>query len=598
MATLGQHIVDTLLPEKYRGRGPLTKTNLHNILTELAKENPTKYAEIVSALKRTGDEFATLEGISVGLDDITTDAKRGAMLNPYRDRFAHAKEPEKEKILLDAQNAIVEYTKSHPGTMGEMVRSGGRGSVGQLMKIVGAPVLARDEHNKVVPWLIHRNYAEGLKPSDLWITGNEARINNIKTHLSPADSGDFAKILVNNMGDKLITMPDCGVKNGIALQANDPSIIDRYLAIAHGSLPAGTLITPSIARSLAKSDSVIVRSPMTCQAPNGICQKCQGLNAYGKNQPLGTNVGMHAAQAAAEPLTQFALNAKHGGRITTGAETEIRPEGLKGIRQMLEMPQSFLHKAVLAEHDGEVRRIEEAPQGGHYIWVNDERLYVSPDRRITTHIGQKVEAGDVLTDGIPKPDEIVHLKGLGQGRKYLVDTLHNVYQREVGGIDRRHLETLARSTMNYVQITDPGEDTSHGFVKGDIIDFNQFNKTLAEHQQHSPIDDAIGEILASNALHFTAGTRITPSMRDTLKAHGITAVNTTTTAPRVEPIIRSASRMPLLNPDWMARLAHRYLKESLVSGAHRGDVSDTHGTHPVPAYAAGSEFGQGGEGKY
>lgn len=598
MTTLGQHLVDAALPEKYRGRGALTKTNLHGILGEMAKEDPHKYPGTVSELKRLGDEFATLEGISVGLDDISSGKSRDAMLKPYTERFTRASGPEKEKILLEAQNASLEYTKTHPGTMGEMVRSGGRGNAGQLMKIVGAPVLARDEHDKIVPWFISRNYAQGLKPADAWVAGNEARINSIKSNLSPADSGDFAKILVNNMSDKLITMPDCGTKNGIALAASDPSIIDRYLATPHGNYSANTLITPAIARNLAKGEIVVVRSPMTCQAPSGICQKCQGLDSSGKHHVLGTNVGMRAAQALAEPLTQFALNAKHGGRITTDANTEKRPEGIKGIRQMLEMPQSFLHRAVLAEHDGSVRRVEEAPQGGHYVWVDDTRLYASPDLRIIAHTGQHVEAGDALTDGIPKPDDIVRLKGLGQGRKYLVDTLHDVYKREAGGVDRRHLETLARSVMNYVQITDPGEDNSHGFVKGDIIDYNQFNKAMAAHQQHVTIDDAIGETLAGNVLHFTAGTRVTPSMNAELKAHNITSVNIAVTAPRSEPVIRAASRMPLLNPDWMARLAHRYLKESLLAGAHRGDVSDLHGAHPVPAYAAGSAFGQGEEWRY
>ena len=37
MATLGQQLVDAALPEKYRNRGTLTKSNLHGLLSELAK---------------------------------------------------------------------------------------------------------------------------------------------------------------------------------------------------------------------------------------------------------------------------------------------------------------------------------------------------------------------------------------------------------------------------------------------------------------------------------------------------------------------------------------------------------------------------------
>jgi hypothetical protein len=48
----------------------------------------------------------------------------------------------------------------------------------------------------------------------------------------------------------------------------------------------------------------------------------------------------------------------------------------------------------------------------------------------------------------------------------------------------------------------------------------------------------------------------------------------------------------------MARLAHRYLKDTILSGAHKGESSELHGVNAVPAYASGSEFGQGEDGKY
>ena len=99
-------------------------------------------------------------------------------------------------------------------------------------------------------------------------------------------------------------------------------------------------------------------------------------------------------------------------------------------------------------------------------------------------------------------------------------------------------------------------------------------------------------------LHHTAGTVITIPMADQLARHGITSVTVATGGPRAIPDVRSASRTPLLNPDWMARLAHRYLKETLLAGIHRGDVSDLHGASPVPAYVAGTEFGLGQEGAY
>lgn len=591
MTTFGEHLTDSVLPAEYRGKGPLTKTKLNELLVEIANKHPDLYPKIVTDLKRVGDEVATLEGISVGLDDVAPNYKqRDALLNPYVDRFRKAPAANRETILVEAQNAVLSYAKGHTGTMGEMVRSGGRGSAGQLMKIVGAPVLARDEKDQVVPWMISRSYAEGLKPSDSWVAGNEARINAIKSNISVVEPGDLAKILINNMGDKLITMTDCGTTNGLVMSGKDPHIIDRYLAHAPGSL-----VTSQLARTLG--DAIVVRSPMTCQAPHGICQKCQGLDPSGATHTIGTNVGMRAAQALSEPLTQFSLNAKHGGRVDRGGANAKQPEGIKGVRQVLEIPESFLYKATLADHAGTVTQVDDAPQGGRYVWVDQTRHYVPPDLRVTATVGHKVEAGDTLTDGVPKPDEVVKHKGLGEGRRYLVDTLHDVYRRAGADVDRRHLETLARSVLNHVYVADPGEG-DHGFIKGDTINYNRYLAAMAETRKQVPLQEALGETLGNNVLHFTAGTLVTSSVRDTLAKNNVTQVGIATAGPRVEPVMRPASRNPLLNPDFLARLAHRYLKDTLLSGAHRGDTSDLHGYHPAPAYAAGAEFGMGEEGRY
>lgn len=589
--TLGRHLVDSALPPKWRGRGELTKGSLNELLVGLAKEDPRGYPDAVTKLKRVGDEVATLDGISVGLDDIAPKREeRDAALGPHAAAFRRAgTAAEKEKALAAGFDAMLGVAKKHPGTMGDMVRSGGRGNAAQLMRAVGAPVMVRDSKGKVVPWLIDRSFSEGLKPADAWVAGGEARVNAVLSNISVVEPGDLAKILVNNMGDQLITTPDCGTKNGIAMLGSDPHVIDRYLT-------DGRLVTPALASELTREGkTVTVRSPMTCEAPHGVCQKCQGLAPAGGLHPIGTNVGVRAAQALSEPLTQFSLNAKHGGRVAR-ADDEKKLEGIKGVRSLLEVPSSFAHKAVLAGLDGEVKGIEAAPQGGHYVTVGDTRHYVAPEHRVLVAPGQSVYAGDQLSDGVPKPDEVVEHKGLGEGRRYLVDALADVYKRSGSEVDKRHLETLAKSVLNYVQVVDPGPDDA--FLKGDVIDYNRFHAALAADKRRVPTADAVGETLADTVLHHTAGTMITPPMVEQLTRHGVTSVPIATTGPRAVPVMRAASRTPLLNPDWMARLAHRYLKESLLAGIHRGDVSNLHGASPVPAYVAGAEFGLGQDGGY
>jgi DNA-directed RNA polymerase subunit beta' len=592
MRTLGQHLVDAVLPKGWRHDDQaLTKGVLNDSLVRLAKSDPSAYPEVVTRLKRLGDEVATLEGISVGLDDIAPHPERDAMLAPHVDAFHAARtHADREKALFAAQDAMLSLAKRDKGAMGEMVRSGGRGNAAQLMRAVGSPVLARDSRDRTVPWLIKKSFSEGLTPADAWVAGGEARVNAVRSNISVVEPGDLAKILVNNMGDKLITTLDCGTRNGIEMAAADPHLIDRYLT-------DGRLVTPGLASSIAaKGDPVTVRSPMTCEAPHGICQRCQGLDPSGHPHVLGTNVGMRAAQALSEPLTQFSLNAKHGGRVAAAATDKKQLEGIKGVRQLLEIPTSFLHKAVLADRDGKVGIVEPAPQGGAYVTVEGSRHYVPPDQRVTVAVGQPLFAGDTLSDGVPRPDEIVRHKGLGEGRRYLVDALHDVYRRAGADVDKRHLETLARSVLSHVQIIDPGPDDA--FMKGDVIDYNRFRAALAASHRRVGLAEAAGETLAQDAFHFTAGTRVTPDVASVLARRGVHEVNVADNAPMAAPLMRPASRTPLLNPDWMARLGHRYLKESLLAGAHRGDHADVHGYSPVPAYAAGTEFGQGPEGRY
>jgi hypothetical protein len=215
---------------------------------------------------------------------------------------------------------------------------------------------------------------------------------------------------------------------------------------------------------------------------------------------------------------------------------------------------------------------------------------------VLVNVGQSTYAGDALSDGVPKPDEVVRYKGLGDGRRYLVDAISDVYKRAGSEVDKRHLETLAKSVLNHVQITDPGPDDA--FIKGDVVDYNKFHAALAASRRRVPTADAHGETLADGVLHYTAGTMVTPMIAQNLERHGVMSVPIADAGPRATPMMRPASRTPLLNPDWLARLAHRYLKESLLTGIHRGDVSNLHGASPVPAYVAGTEFGQGAEGAY
>lgn len=595
--TLGQLLVNDILPKDMQVSGPVTKKDLDQKLYTLARQDTVDAARRIEKLRQLGHELATTEGISATLDDITPDyALQKKMLGPVLRQMQQTDNQEKRQdILREAQPRVVDASKSHAGSFGTMVRSGARGRPVQLSKNLLAPVMALTGTGDPVPWLVHHNYAQGLRASEAWATHVETRNNQIDTRLSVTEPGDIGKILVNNMADQLVTSEDCGTNNGVMMNIDSNDVADRYLAKSVAGFPHNTLITPQVITKIKDrgEDNIIVRSPMTCEAHTGVCKKCYGLNEFGKLHPIGTNVGIRSAQALSEPLTQFALSSKHG--IRTSPQDKSIAQGHKGLRQLLDIPESFSHSATVAPIDGQVSHIEKAPQGGFLIHIDQEQVYTPPDRPPTVKPGQNVIAGDVLSSGTANPAEIVLHKGLGVGRQYLTDQLHGIYKRQGLDIDRRHVELLTKSHLNRVRIDD---DPSNTYYPGEIVQYNSLLGHLRENAKEKSLKDASGDILASNQLHFTAGTRLTPDVIDNLRQAGIKKVLVPEDSIKITPIMRPITRNPLLNPDWLARLGHRYLQESLLQGAHFGEKAKIHGTHPVPALAYGAEFGQGRDGEY
>jgi DNA-directed RNA polymerase subunit beta' len=600
--TLGHYLLDGAIPSEYRPKGIYTKKDLFQNMLRLAKDDPVQYVKTITKVKKLGDDFSTSMGISVGLDDIAPLYKeRNAITRPALAKIkASTTDAQKHVIIRDTQDKLLAYAMNHPGTMGEMARSGSRGSPLQLMRAVGAPAASNDEHDNVQAWLTTHSYSEGLRPSEWWANNKEARMAAAKGTIEVSEPGDLSKILVNNTNDQVITMPDCGTKNGLRMAVANSAIIDRFLAVAVGEFTRNTLIAPRIVSLLqkAKIEYIIVRSPMTCEAARGVCQKCMGLNTSGKLNPVGENVGIRASQALGEPLTQLALNAKHGVRMSGSNPLDIG--GLEGFRMIIESPASFKNKATLAPVTGTVKEIVTAPQGGYFVTVNTDRVYVMSGLKPIVKVGDKVHAGDALSEGVPKPGEVVEHKGLGAGRNYIVNKLSDIYQGSGVHVDRRHFEVLAKSTLNHVRIEDVDDEDSaeHGLVRGDVIEYNKLRNIAGSKSVHTPIDSSEGKYLAEGALHHLIGTRISQPMIDELKEAGYSKIQTGFKAPIVSPILQPATRNPLLNPDWLVRLGHRYLKQSILDAAQKGQTADIHSLSPVPGIIFSSEFGEGQDGQY
>jgi hypothetical protein len=303
----------------------------------------------------------------------------------------------------------------------------------------------------------------------------------------------------------------------------------------------------------------------------------------------GEQVGLQAAQALSEPLSQAQLAAKHSGGVV-GQEKAVG--GFQGINQLVQVPETFRGGAAHSEADGIVQRIELAPAGGSYVYVNNQQHYVPQNYEIKVKKGERVEAGDVLSEGVPNPYIITKHKGIGEGRRYFINAMRDAMGGAGLRANRRNLEILARGLINHVRLTDEMGDN----VADDIVPYTTLEHTHQPREGHKDVspDRAVGMYLERPVLHYTIGTKVRPSVVQTLKDYGIESVTAHTDPVAFEPeMIRGMASLQH-DPDWQTRMYGSGQKSSLLDAVHHGGSSTPLGTSFVPGLAKAVNFGQEG----
>lgn len=415
-------------------------------------------------------------------------------------------------------------------------------------------------------------------------------ITSNSTKRATAKGGDLAKQMVQSAARLVITENDCGVSNGIDLDTDDKSVKGRVLAKSVDGIPAGTVIDRHVIAQFRKHNvgKIIARSALTCQAKEGLCSKCIGLNPEGHFLSKGDSIGITSAQAIGEPITQGALNVKHTGGAV-GANK--RYEGFDVINQFVQTPDTFPDKSILASKDGTVNAVVPAPQGGHYITIDNAPHYVAPGYDLNVKVGDRVEAGDPLSAGLADPGEIVELRGLGEGRKYYANQLKELLDNSGMEADRRNTEILARAALDHVQINDAPDIGE--YLPDDMASYNAFANTYVPpvNTAKTLSEKAVGQYLQSPALHYTIGTRVTPKISKHLMDSGFKEVFTSGDTPSFTPIMPRLRTATHNGTDWLASMHTSYLKKQLNESATRGEDSNIESNvHFAPRLAIGNNF--------
>ena len=350
---------------------------------------------------------------------------------------------------------------------------------------------------------VRSSFEEGLTAPEYFISTSGGRKGLVDTALKTAYAGYLTRKLVAVAENVIVTEKDCGTIDGVSIGPllGEKKEVESLRKRIVGRITASAVIDPSSKEVIVGSNQEIteelaerigqsgvkrikIRSPLTCQAKWGLCQRCYGWDlTTHRLVDLGEAVGVIAAQSIGEPGTQLTLRTFHtGGIFQKGGDI---PQGLPRATELFEprkhdyprkgaIRQRRGEEALISEIEGKVSIKEE--KGDIFVKVKGEG-----DREITYEVGGEmlvsdgeiIEAGDKIIEGSINPRSLLNIKGTRAVEEYLVNQTQQVYKSQGVNINIKHFEVIIRQMMRKVEVEDPG-DTD--YLPGEQIDKAQFEE--------------------------------------------------------------------------------------------------------------------------
>ncbi|WP_335966171.1 DNA-directed RNA polymerase subunit beta' [Galbibacter sp. PAP.153] len=388
--TVGRILFNQVVPEKAGYINEvLTKKSLRDIIGNILKATdvPTT-AEFLDKIKSMGYNFAFKGGLSFSLGDIIIPEEKHPMIADANEQVEGIMMNYNMGLITNNEryNQVIDVWTSTNAMLTElamkrirednqgfnsvfmMLDSGARGSKEQIRQLTGMrglmakPKKSTAGGGEIIENPILSNFKEGLSILEYFISTHGARKGLADTALKTADAGYLTRRLVDVSQDVIVNTEDCGTLRGVeveALKKNDEvveslgerilgrvSLHDVYDPLTEELLVgAGEEVSEEIVKKIEASpvERMEVRSPLTCEAKQGICAKCYGRNlATGKMVQRGEAVGVVAAQSIGEPGTQLTLRTFHVGgiagniseenKIITKFKSKIEIEDLKTVK--------------------------------------------------------------------------------------------------------------------------------------------------------------------------------------------------------------------------------------------------------------------------
>jgi DNA-directed RNA polymerase subunit beta' len=420
---------------------------------------------LLDNLKDLGFRYATLAGISIGIDDLHVPSRKEDIIETARKEVVKIEQEYLDGLITKGEryNKIIDiWTQVSERVSEELFReiegmkdgefnpvfmmadSGARGSKQQIRQLAGMRGLMAKPSGEIIETPITSNFREGLTVLQYFISTHGARKGLADTALKTADSGYLTRRLVDVAQDVLVNGRDCGTPNGIWVSAlvEAGEIIqplrDRILGrvalddvtdpfTGDTFLEANSEMTEPLAARIEEAgiDRVKIRSVLTCEARRGVCIMCYGRNlATGRLVELGEAVGVLAAQSIGEPGTQLTMRTFHiGGTATRLAEQTTLENKFAGTVQFhnIRTVRNAAADLVVMNRNGSMSIVDEKGR-------KKEVYQVVYGARLKVQDGKQVAPGATLAEWDPFTSVIL---SEASGRVVVRDVIEGVTMSEV-----------------------------------------------------------------------------------------------------------------------------------------------------------------------
>ncbi len=336
-------------------------------------------------------------------------------------------------LVADAMMADISSTKKsddgselEPNSVYMMAHSGARGSPAQMKQLGGMRGLMAKPSGAIIETPIIANFKEGLSVLEYFNSTHGARKGLADTALKTANSGYLTRRLVDVAQDCIVRINDCGTETSIKCEAavSDGEVVATLSERILGRVAAedikslsddsvicskGSMIDERIADLIEKAEiaTVQIRSPLTCEADDGICATCYGRDlARGTPVNPGEAVGIIAAQSIGEPGTQLTMRTFHIGGIAQGGSQSFMQSNHSGMVE-------FKSANILTNGQGEEivtsRSMELVVNNEKGVALSSHRL--SYGTKLYVKEKQKISAGDKLFEWDPYTLPIIAERG-------------------------------------------------------------------------------------------------------------------------------------------------------------------------------------------